>query len=732
MNLPITKSLVGRVSPRILVAVVAVLGLGLVAAVLVPGFELATQLGDTTAALDFVGAQQRYPDTIRSSLEAARDRLITRGYVQAPLDRLRDAVGNLEAAQNAMSHATAGGWLASANGTAAFADGRSAGHVAQLRTLWSPQREVLAPLLDFNGVPYQDSEATGTGLNDAGRQLMRDVNTAIRATHRLMPPISAQLTALTADLQARSARAAIRLRIVMLAGLLIAGALVVMVTILLAARRRQAESLRDARRQTEDILRTVKEGLFLLDEQLVIGPTYSNALERLFQRQDFAGLPFADLLRGVVADRTLEIALKFVGILWSERTNENLVKSINPLGEVEVNIANAQGQFETHYLEFEFHRVRMNGLITQVLVSVSDITARVALAKELSASQSQAQAQVDTLLGILHVDPTQLASFLSDSDAAMKMINTVLREPARDEPSFRRKLDTLFRQAHSVKGEAASLGLSSIETRAHAFEDDLRALREKTELSGNDFLPLVIKLDDLLTHLQSISELVSRLSRLHVGGDDISHTDTSVIEGEATGLPIDEPDLVSLLRKLAARVARENGKEAEVLCVGFDAIPEHFRRLIKDVAIQAVRNSITHGIEPAAARAALGKTSKGTVRIEFQELPDAGYRLIIEDDGAGLSPERIKAAAVQRGFLTAEQAARLDPKQTFALLFQSGFSTAETVTKDAGRGVGMNLMADLVHEIGGRVAVATKLGKFTRLSLSLPHSAGQAGSFEAA
>src|SRR5208282_3763094 len=165
---------------------------------------------------------------------------------------------------------------------------------------------------------------------------------------------------------------------------------------------------------------------------------------------------------------------------------------------------------------FEFHRVRVDGKITHVLVSVSDVSARVDLARELQSSQSQAQAQVDTLLGILHVDPSQLASFLSDSNAAMKMINAVLREPARDETAFRKKLDSLFRQAHSVKGEAASLGLSSIESRAHAFEDDLEMLRGKPELSGNDFLPLVIKLDDLLTHLQSISDLVARLSRLHV------------------------------------------------------------------------------------------------------------------------------------------------------------------------------------------------------------------------
>jgi len=56
----------------------------------------------------------------------------------------------------------------------------------------------------------------------------------------------------------------------------------------------------------------------------------------------------------------------------------------------------------------------------------------------------------------------------------MKMINAVLREPTREEGVFRKKLDTLFRQVHSVKGEAAALGMSSIESRAHAFEDDLK------------------------------------------------------------------------------------------------------------------------------------------------------------------------------------------------------------------------------------------------------------------
>jgi HPt (histidine-containing phosphotransfer) domain-containing protein/PAS domain-containing protein len=728
----VPTNFLSRLSPRALAAVVAVLGLGMFASILLPGFEMATELANTTAAIKFVAEQQRYPDLIRTSLESVRDRIATRAYTQEPLDQLRDAVHKLDDAQQTMFAAQPSGWFSAASGTAAFAQGAAAKHASTLHGQWGPLNRALAPVVQFTGVPYRDSEASGTVLSDSGHQLSNDLNAAIHSAHHSLPEIDAEIAALATELQTRNTRSATQLRLVMLGGMLGAAVLVAIVTVLLTARRRQALSLHEARQQTEDILSTVKEGLFLLDQNLVIGATYSRALEDLFERTDCAGLTFDELLKDIVNEKTLATARKFVSILWAERTNENLVKSINPLGQVEIRIANGQGGVETRYLEFDFHRVRVEGTIRHVLVSVSDITAQVDLARELTASQGQAQAQVDTLLGILHVEPAQLASFLSDSDAAMKMINAVLREPARDEAAFRKKLDSLFRQAHSVKGEAASLGLSSIESRAHAFEDDLEMLRGKAELSGNDFLPLVIKLDDLLTHLHSISELVARLSRLHVNQTDESHGATMTI-GETTGNPKKpSADIEASLQNLARRVAGESDKDAALECIGFDGIPDGYVRLVKEISVQAVRNSIVHGIEARGTRTKFGKSDTGRVRLEFQGTADAGYKFTIEDDGRGLSAERIKEVAVQRGLVTAEQAPGLDAKQIFSLLFQPGFSTVEGVTKDAGRGVGMNLISARVHEAGGRVGVATSLGKFTRITLSLPALGKRTNTTEAA
>ena len=139
-----------------------------------------------------------------------------------------------------------------------------------------------------------------------------------------------------------------------------------------------------------------------------------------------------------------------------------------------------------------------------------------------------------------------------------------------------------------------------------------------------------------------------------------------------------------------------------------------------------------HGIESPAARLSAGKPQQGTVRLSFQDLGDAGYKLIVEDDGQGLSTERIKEAALKKGFITPERALTLDTKQIFSLLFKAGFSTVETATKDAGRGVGMNVIADLTNQMGGRVSVATSNGKFTRLTMTLPRAVKRADDTEAA
>src|SRR5689334_11800460 len=118
------------------------------------------------------------------------------------------------------------------------------------------------------------------------------------------------------------------------------------------------------------------------------------------------------------------------------------------------------------------------------------------------------------MLGMMHVDPLQLTSFLDSTETGLQLINAILKEPARTDGEFRKKLNGLFRELHSIKGEASALNLMSIAHRVHTLEDMVSELKKKAELSGNDFLPMVLKLDDLLAHLKSVREMASRLTVL--------------------------------------------------------------------------------------------------------------------------------------------------------------------------------------------------------------------------
>lgn len=446
-------------------------------AVLWPGFRLAGRLDDTTAALRLVSEQRRQAEVVAGALVSVRDRLESFGYVDEPLSEVRNGVSELDGLLRTLTADTSGvGTFATSPGRAVQGSEALRNDVGGLGTAWAEYRKVLVPIAAFQGVPYADSEAAGVQLNDAGRVLAQEARKAIVSARKQGPVLSAALAKVSTALEAESTRLSSYLRLLMMAALVGAVALGIGLVYFLIARRRQAALLADAQRQTDDILQTVKEGLFLLDAQGRIGSTHSGSMQRLFKSDRIAGISFEELLKPLVPAKTLQTAMRFVEVLWSERTKENLVKSINPLQEVEVSFDSGAGQ-ETRWLEFDFHRVKSDGKLVNLLVSVNDVTQRVRLARELAESREKAQSQVDTLLGVLHVNPQQLRSFLSDSDAAMKMVNAMLREPAREETAFRRKLDSIFRQIHSIKGEAAALGLGTVESRAHEFEDALKEAR---------------------------------------------------------------------------------------------------------------------------------------------------------------------------------------------------------------------------------------------------------------
>jgi PAS domain-containing protein len=428
---------------------VGILALAFLVGVLAPAWYFAGRLVENNTAVRAIGELQQQPSRMQAALNSIQDRLRARGFVRDSIEQLKRATSQFETSTASLK--SGGGVRIGGFGS----DDDVQATIGEMTQAWKKYQPALAPVANFTSIPYSDSEREGTQLNMDGRELQKAVTNAATQARVYTPVLEKNLAQIIAGLQSSSDALATALRTVVLIGVGLAGALAALVGYLSLARGKQAAAAAAARQQTEDILRTVREGLFLLDADLKIGEIHSDATGSLFQRESIAGITFEDLLRNLVSPKTLAIASKFVKVLWSERTKENLIRSINPLNEVEVVTGGdgKQDKGETRYLEFNFHRVRRDGAITHVLVSVADVTARVALAAQLKGAQDSAQTQMDAFLSILHVDPTQLGSFLDDSEVAFKMINATLRDPARDSASFRRKIDGLFRQIHSIKGE---------------------------------------------------------------------------------------------------------------------------------------------------------------------------------------------------------------------------------------------------------------------------------------
>ncbi|PMP69119.1 MAG: chemotaxis protein CheA [Thermodesulfobacterium geofontis] len=140
---------------------------------------------------------------------------------------------------------------------------------------------------------------------------------------------------------------------------------------------------------------------------------------------------------------------------------------------------------------------------------------------------------------------------------------------------------------------------------------------------------------------------------------------------------------------------------------------------IKDPLTHLVRNAIDHGIEPPEERIELGKPPEGNLVLRAYQ--EGGQVVIeIEDDGRGIDIEKIRRKAVEKGFMTFEEAERASEKELLNLIFKPGFSTAETVTQLSGRGVGMDVVKANIEKLGGSIEINTIHSKGTTIKIKIP------------
>jgi len=498
--------------------------------------------------------------------------------------------------------------------------------------------------------------------------------------------------------------------------------------------RKPPEPVPASGRLSDALLRSVSQGILFLDSTGRLLPQASQSLAALFRRQEFVDLTFEKLLAPLVTAKTLSAVRAQTTRLFRPET-EASAEDLRVLQDVELRLPNLPDGSSTraHYA-FEFCAMDDSFAPFAWLVTVTDITQRVQSVRELEDLRAQLQTHSEILRCVMQYGGAHFAAFLQRTDASMKAINTVLKKPAREQASFREKLEQTVEEVDRLRKEGAALKLTAMENAARLFEDSLQELRNRKTLSGGDFLPLAVKLDQLYTQFAQVRSLTAQAGPAARGeapqsGPRMTDNGTQIIDAprfvtemtaRSSQRSAQAGSLENTLMVLTEHMAQEHSKTVVLECEGLQAVPAQYQAAVKNIAIQFIRNAVMHGIETPEERQSASKAAHGTLRLEFKSLADESFELHFQDDGRGIDPDEVRAIAVKRGLLTEEAAGKMRDRQLIKLIFKSAYSTLSNTPGDPKHGTGMSLVRRYIHESGGRVALASLLGHETRFKVTLP------------
>lgn len=479
-------------------------------------------------------------------------------------------------------------------------------------------------------------------------------------------------------------------------------------------------------RKTADIqamLQNMQQGILTVVEGATIHNEYSAYLEAIFETNEIAGRGLMDLVfshSNLDADTIAQIDAAIHACLGEDSLNfafnqhllVNEITRTMPDGRAKV-------------LDLSWSAITdENDVVVRLMLCVRDVTEL----RELAAEAGEQKRRLEMIGEILAVSEEKFHQFVQSSKGFIHENEHIIRQ---HDCADMNAIAALFRNMHTVKGNARTYSLQHLTGVVHEVEQRYDALRrDDTEQEWNQ----QALIDDLervkasLNNYATINE-VSLGRGTRAASDDgrvsVSHEqiDTAMRALDAA----DEDDLASLramrntVRSTLSLIgsetiadaiagvtdslpslATELGKVAPVVRIddnGYrlrgDAAP-----MMKNVFTHLLRNSLDHGIEMPAQRRAQGKPEEGRIVIAA-DVSGGALQLTLSDDGRGLALARIRSIAVERGWLAQDEAASDETIASF--IFRAGFSTAQSVTEVSGRGVGMDAVRAFLEREGGRI-----------------------------
>lgn len=266
-------------------------------------------------------------------------------------------------------------------------------------------------------------------------------------------------------------------------------------------------------------------------------------------------------------------------------------------------------------------------------------------------------------------------------------------------------------------GNVGQLPLSGssgeVETTSDFDELEMDSFTKFHELA-QETIEMIVRVRESTSDIQFLVDDIDQVART------LRQVTSQIQEGLNKSRMVPFGNTASRLPLAVKRIAPQLKKQANLELEGQETLVDKMiLEHLSDPLTHLVNNALTHGIEVPGIRIASGKPQAGLIRVSA--LQQGNQTVIsVSDDGAGIDPDRVKQKAVEKGLITAAEAARMDKLEVYDLLFHPGFSTKDQADNFAGRGVGLDVVRTSINEIRGVVAIDSKLGRGTTFTIRLP------------
>ncbi|MDR0643783.1 MAG: hypothetical protein LBG05_02550 [Treponema sp.] len=454
-------------------------------------------------------------------------------------------------------------------------------------------------------------------------------------------------------------------------------------------------------------------GIFFMNKEYIIQDNHSKALFKIMGVSDFHAVRFVDLLEKSVTPSELHAICDYFEMVFLKQFDQDMLNDINPLNEFQYVSPETR---EKKIFHTEFVTVDRGRGETMLMVSIYDITASMELKKRLAEEKKHQEEEMRAMFELINVELSVFNAFMDDANYEFGQIDRHLKN---DHLTSHEKLVAVYQSVHAVKSNAVILGLSVFGEKVHSLETIIKSMREKEEVTFDDMLHLTLQIEDIAKEKEGFKDIIAKIDSMRSGGGAQKTNDDVLIES---------------LSKVTSRASEDLNKKVKFVVDYLDkGIMTHGpRRLMKEILVQFVRNSVVHGIETPEERLAKGKDEIGSIRLSVKA-ENGMIHIRLKDDGSGINFEKIKRKGLAIGLFKSEAEAS-NKNVLLNALFSPGFSTAEAETIHGGRGIGLNLVRDRLKEIGGNLKVQTELNKGTafHVYIPLPSEAVQASDKEKA